>query len=202
MAIPPIARRVLQLCEERDVSHRAASIGATGDPDTIRNMLRGKSKHPRIDTLQALATYFGVPVSFFYEDASKRPAARMLLPSRGVRIMGRIEKGVWFEADAKAIDGHLPIAADPRWPAERQEAYEIGDSEYVTVLRNPETYDASATLVIERTMITHGLVELSLARSDGQGGYIYEDGKPVPTLTGVKTRVLGMVLWRLTYHGP
>lgn len=203
MKLSPLAKKLDDLCKDRGVSPRAASLQATGDPDTIRNIMRGKSLHPRIDTLQALANYFCVPVTFFSSAREQHPRERMLLPAKGLQVMGKIEKGVWIEADKIAPSGHLPILADPRWPASKQVAYAIGEHEYVTVLLTPEDYDASHTLVIKRLMTAHDIVELSLARPDGNGGFAYqEDGKAVPAMDGVETSVVGVVLWRLSYHGP
>jgi transcriptional regulator with XRE-family HTH domain len=203
MPTSPLAAKLIKMCEERGVTQRQASLGATGEPDTIRNIVRGRSKNPRLDTLQALAVYFNVPVAFFSDGGASRPAAKLLTSSStGLEIMGRIAQGIWKEPAAAAVKGHLPIAPDPRWPAVHQAAYELGDDEYVIVLKTSDHRSGDKTLVLERTLIAHNMVELSLAKHDGNGGFTYLDGKAVPKMDGVRTDVIGVVLWRLCYHGP
>lgn len=50
-----IASRIAQRLIDVDISERAASLQATGSPNTIRNIRLGDSKNPRADTIRKLA---------------------------------------------------------------------------------------------------------------------------------------------------
>lgn len=50
-----LLRRIQERLETLGLSPRAVSLTVSGNPDTVRNILRGKSASPRVDTLEKLA---------------------------------------------------------------------------------------------------------------------------------------------------
>jgi transcriptional regulator with XRE-family HTH domain len=78
----PIAAILEQLMAARSLSARSLSEAAGTPPDTARNILRGRSRHPRADTLAGLANVLGVSVGVLTGaeplpplDAGSSPAA-------------------------------------------------------------------------------------------------------------------------------
>ncbi len=152
-----LAEALVALCDARRLSMRAASLAATNEADTIRNIVRGLSKKPRIDTLQALATYFGVPLQQLADlvDGATpdpiNPQRRFL--SGVLQVVGTIEPGVWIDADTTRPSALpvIPICPDPRWPADQQRAYQVGPGEYVSVRFGADA-NAGDTVVLERRL--------------------------------------------------
>jgi transcriptional regulator with XRE-family HTH domain len=56
----PVAAILEELMRARGLSARALSEAAGGPPDTVRNVIRGRSRNPRADTLAGLARVLGV----------------------------------------------------------------------------------------------------------------------------------------------
>jgi phage repressor protein C with HTH and peptisase S24 domain len=74
----PLQRNLRRLMKERDnVSARAVSLGADLNETAVKAILSGKSKSPRLDTLEALAKFFRVSVQDLTEDQASigRPAS-------------------------------------------------------------------------------------------------------------------------------
>lgn len=70
-----LAETLIRLCNERGISMRAASIEALGEPETIRNIVRGKSNDPRATTLLRLSDYFGVDLARLVLDSNEKKCA-------------------------------------------------------------------------------------------------------------------------------
>lgn len=108
-------------------SPREASIEATGNPEAIRNILRGKSFNPRSDTLAKLAKVLGVAPEELMRAALPGSGAFEIAPlsrtqDQGILVLGEVAAGVWREVpiDNGQEGVALPILPDPRHPAERQ----------------------------------------------------------------------------------
>ena len=130
-----LTMRIRELLERRNETPRGASVAAGLHPDTIRNILRGRSKAPQLDTMEALARHFGVSVGYLSgAEAQERITASRLPLMKGLKtlpVMGRAAAGAWIEADAIGGDpiGYAPMVADDRYPTRTQWAELIeGDS--------------------------------------------------------------------------
>lgn len=78
-----LADRIRQRLAALNISARAASLAAGGSDSTVRNILDGKSTHPRTDTIEALARVLQVTPSWLTSgDVSQpEPAAPALPPN-------------------------------------------------------------------------------------------------------------------------
>ena len=121
----------LQIVEK---TPRAASIEATGNPDTIRNIQRGKSANPRSDTLHKLAPVLGVtPEAMMAAALQDLEGVVSVNLSKtdplegGLKVSGYVAAGVWLDLDQAegADDVVLPITPDPRFPKDRQFAVRV-----------------------------------------------------------------------------
>lgn len=122
-----LTMRIKELLERQNETARGASVAAGLHPDTIRNILRGRSKAPQLDTIEALARHFGVSVGYLSgAEAQDRATASARPPqTKGLRtlpVMGRAAAGAWIEADAIGGEpiGYAPMVADDRYPTRAQ----------------------------------------------------------------------------------
>jgi transcriptional regulator with XRE-family HTH domain len=65
-----LSRRILQLCEERELSQRQLAIQAGLDPSYISRIIRGQTE-PGLVTLEAIAHVFGMSLSKFFEGVTR-----------------------------------------------------------------------------------------------------------------------------------
>ena len=64
--VEAIQQRILQLCEERRLTiHKLASISAI-PPSSLKNILYGKSKNPKIVTIKMLCDGLGITLGEFF----------------------------------------------------------------------------------------------------------------------------------------
>lgn len=62
-----VQKRILTLCEEKNLSlHKLAMLSAV-PPSTIKNILYGKSRNPGIVTLKLLCDGFGISLTEFFD---------------------------------------------------------------------------------------------------------------------------------------
>lgn len=59
--------RILQLCEEKNMTIYKLSVESAVPPSSIKNILYGKSKNPGIVTLKMLCDGFGVTLTEFFD---------------------------------------------------------------------------------------------------------------------------------------
>lgn len=61
-----IKNRILQLCDERDISiNKLANISGVS-PSSIKNILYGKSQNPKIITIKQLCDGFNITLGEFF----------------------------------------------------------------------------------------------------------------------------------------
>jgi phage repressor protein C with HTH and peptisase S24 domain len=93
-----LARKIRERLDALGKTARAVSIEATGSPETIRGILSGRVRNPRIDTVQAIARALGLPAEELValaagsapqeiSEAPVEPVATSLLP-RDVPVLG------------------------------------------------------------------------------------------------------------------
>lgn len=61
-----VKNRILQLCEEKNMTIYKLSIESAVAPSSIKNILYGKSKNPGIVTLKMLCDGFGITLADFF----------------------------------------------------------------------------------------------------------------------------------------
>lgn len=64
-----VKNRILQLCEEKNMTIYKLSIESAVAPSSIKNILYGKSKNPGIVTLKMLCDGFGITLNEFFNTA-------------------------------------------------------------------------------------------------------------------------------------
>ncbi|MDR3278680.1 MAG: helix-turn-helix transcriptional regulator [Oscillospiraceae bacterium] len=61
-----IRNRILQLCDARDITiNRLANLSAV-PPSSVKNILYGKSRNPKIITIKMLCDGFGITLGEFF----------------------------------------------------------------------------------------------------------------------------------------
>ena len=65
-AVCAVRNRILQLCNERDLTiHKLATISGV-PPSSVKNILYGKSKDPRLTTIKKLCDGFEITLGEFF----------------------------------------------------------------------------------------------------------------------------------------
>ena len=62
-----VKNRILELCEERNMSVHQLAIESAVSPSTIKNILYGKSRNPGIVTIKMLCDGFGISLIEFFD---------------------------------------------------------------------------------------------------------------------------------------
>lgn len=63
-----ITKRILQLCDERDITPNKLGTISGVDPSTITSIFYGKSKNPGIVTIKALCDGLEISLFDFFDD--------------------------------------------------------------------------------------------------------------------------------------
>ena len=63
-----VAKRILELCEERKIAVNALATIAGIPPSTVYSMLNSKSKNPGVVSLQKLCDGLGITLRQFFDD--------------------------------------------------------------------------------------------------------------------------------------
>lgn len=127
-----VDRQKLQaLLDQRGLSAREVSLTFSTNDSLVKQILNGRSRHPRLNTLANIAQVLDVPVSEFMkpgfdELASVSGAAARLhhgSDSSELMVLHRAQAGNWIEAES-AVDDYIkpprPVNRDPRFPKAKQ----------------------------------------------------------------------------------
>lgn len=138
-AMPKVLKDQLKYAVENDPQgrkERAISVAVSGKPDLIRDILRGKVKNPRAETIHSLAKELGTTFERLTghpspaDDVTDDTAAGGVVP---VRVVGVVQAGAFMDPD----DGHayehdteyIGAARDRQFPGLELFAFRvIGDS--------------------------------------------------------------------------
>ena len=124
--------RLRELIKERNTTARAVSRELGGNDTLLRDILSGKSRNARGDTLPKIAAYFGVDLSDLLIEDGDAPRARSSTPSMtALPLLGKVQAGAWLEMDdtSQVEPQMLSAALDRRYPQARQWLREVdGDS--------------------------------------------------------------------------
>lgn len=64
--VTAIRNRILELCGERNITLNKIANIAGLSPSSVKNILYGKSKNPKIITIKALCDGFGITLGEFF----------------------------------------------------------------------------------------------------------------------------------------
>ena len=64
--VTAIRNRILELCGERNITFNKIANIAGLPPSSVKNILYGKSKNPKIITIKALCDGFGITLGEFF----------------------------------------------------------------------------------------------------------------------------------------
>lgn len=112
---------VQALMDEHKLTARGWSVKAGLQPDAVRNILRGLSEHPRINTLRALAEAVGEhPDTLQGLVPPERPPAT-------AEVVGAVAAGVFRDALEWDPDDRyqVPLIRDDRYPGVERFALEV-----------------------------------------------------------------------------
>lgn len=109
--------RLKALIAERSLNPRALSRLVGDNPYLVRDILAGKSRNPRSDTLSALADALDVPLGAILKGGSTDAAPPSRVAPVFLPVKYRVRAGAWVEMDAAAQ--MLPSSAQPVSPDSR-----------------------------------------------------------------------------------
>lgn len=112
--------RLRELIAERKTTARAISLRVSSNQTLVRDILRGQSKNPRLDTLQNIAEALDVPLGAFLSGASSVSAHRpsRLIAAKFLSVRYRVQAGLWREPESEEPpeeDTSLPVLPLPRY---------------------------------------------------------------------------------------
>jgi len=65
-AVTAVRNRILQLCQERDITvNKLANLSAL-PPSSVKNILYGKSQNPKLVTIKMMCDGLGITLSEFF----------------------------------------------------------------------------------------------------------------------------------------
>jgi transcriptional regulator with XRE-family HTH domain len=115
-------QRLRELLDERGITPRALSRAVGDNAYLVRDILSGKSRNARADTLAKLAKALDVPLGDLLdsEDSAEGAADPRLIP-RYLPVRYRVQAGHWVEIDAEEppVQVSMAVVPDPRysnWP--------------------------------------------------------------------------------------
>lgn len=167
--------RIRQLLIDKDMSQNEVSRRVGQGLGLVRDILAGKTKSPRTDSLEGIARALGVSVGYLIGTSDTYLEAES---SNGAdaALAGQVAAGVWFEL-LTAPAGSIPFPVDSRYPNAPLKAWFVGNDS-ADVLIGPGGYVVSvaptvalprdgSTIVLQRT--NGELTELSVRvlRRDG-----------------------------------
>lgn len=122
--------RLRQVIKDRGTTARAVSRAISDNDTLVRDILSGKSRNPRSDTMAKIADHLGVPVS---ELVPSGEGAMPEIPERFAELpmLGPVQAGAWLLIDdlSQEEPPTYPAAYDRRYPQARQWLREVqGDS--------------------------------------------------------------------------
>ena len=62
-----VVKRIIQFCQERNMSINALARSAGVAPSTVKNILNGASKNPGVVTIKILCDGFGISLIEFFD---------------------------------------------------------------------------------------------------------------------------------------
>lgn len=134
--------RLRALISERKLNPRALSRLVGDNPYLVRDILAGKSRNPRSDTLSAIAAALDVPLpSILKGDAGDIVSPRWVAPTF-LSVKYRCSAGAWFEMDA--ISQVFPASAQPVAPDARYSEWdqwlELVEGDSIDLLIKPGSF--------------------------------------------------------------
>lgn len=181
--------RLRQLIQERGTTARALSRAVGSNDTLVRDILSGKSKNARGDTMAKIAEQLGVAVGELMSGVdTPEPAVGEQLAE--LPLIGPVQAGAWLALDDSGQDEPqmMAVALDRRYPQARQWLREVrGDS-----MNARNIYPGDLAHIVEFigsgvNLNTGMIVEVTRTRDDGALREI--------TLKEVEVTESGLLLW-------
>ncbi|MBR7621456.1 hypothetical protein JKL49_18840 [Phenylobacterium sp. 20VBR1] len=163
-------------------SARSLSLASTGgrSPNVVRDIMRGKSVNPTLDTILGLARALGKDISEFVPSGALGASTPRASVSDRLKVVGAVAAGIWreqtdwAEEDTYEIEvGPNPIAGGERF-ALRMEGYSMdqiippgSDLECLRVTFGVVTPQPGDIVIVQRNR--HDLQELTCKRLEFDG---------------------------------
>lgn len=174
---------------EQGLTPRALSLRIGDNPYIMRDILSGKSRNPRSDTLAKIEAELGARAGDFEDgvDAPPLPPELTELP-----LIGQVRAGMWQEVDDSRQDEHdcpmVPVSLDRRYPHARQWLREVvGDSMNARGIHEGDFAHMVDFVGAGVTLESGKVVEVTRFRD---GGLLRE-----VTLKEVEVTTSGILLW-------
>ncbi|HWW11289.1 MAG TPA: XRE family transcriptional regulator [Brevundimonas sp.] len=122
--------RLRQAIKDRGTTARAVSRAISDNDTLVRDILSGKSRNPRSDTVAKIADHLGMPVSALVP-SGVGVAPEIPEQFAELQLLGPIQAGAWLLMDDHSQEEPrtYPAAYDRRYPQARQWLREVqGDS--------------------------------------------------------------------------
>ena len=181
---PARLRAVLEEATGPDTkwSARSLSMASTGgrSPNVVRDIMRGKSVNPTLDTILGLARALGKDLSEFVPSGALGASGPRASGSDRLKVVGAVAAGIWreqtdwVEEDTYEIEvGPNPVAGGERF-ALRMEGHSMdqiippgSDLECLRVTFGVVTPQPGDIVIVQRTR--HDLQELTCKRLEFDG---------------------------------
>lgn len=181
-----LKERIKSLLKQTGKSARSVSMEATGKPDTIRDILRGKVASPQAETIRKLAAAMDVQAAHLLGEVDmlnpQATTTRDLL--QPARVVGLVQAGSFMEIEAESRydlePQWIPTVRDPDFPSLEQIAFQIaGDSldkkcaagGYAICLPFADTgLPIKAGMYVVAARVRGGLIEHTIKRVEGAQG--------------------------------
>ena len=182
------------LLQERGMTPRALSRAVGDNPFLVRDILAGKSRNPRADTLMRLARELGVSQAELLNEAdtSSSPRAPELI---ALPVRDRVQAGAWLQADdsVQTVPARYPAARDPRYArAEQWLSVVVGDSVDRLLIFDGDYVHVVDAIDIGYAPRTGDVVEVERTRHDGQLREL--------TIKQVEVTPGGVLLWPRSHN--
>lgn len=110
--------RLRALLEERGLTPRALSRAIGDNPYLVRDILAGKSKNPRSDTISKIAEELKVPVQeLLTGTAAPSSSVTSRVDPLYLPVRYRVQAGLWYEVDAEESPVQIthPVTPNPKY---------------------------------------------------------------------------------------
>ncbi|WP_312126534.1 S24 family peptidase [Brevundimonas sp.] len=108
--------RLRQIIAEQNTSARAVSLAVSSNSTLVRDILTGKSKNARGDTMAKIAEHLGVAVEELMTGVDA-PVVRTAPELVELPVRGEVRAGAWLLVEDEAPPAETrPAARDPRFP--------------------------------------------------------------------------------------
>lgn len=187
--------RLRQIIADQKTSARAVSLAVSTNSTLVRDILTGKSKNARGDTMAKIADHLGVAVEELMTGVDA-PPVRSAPELVELPVRGEVRAGAWLQVDDEEVEPETrPAARDPRFPKAGQWLSIVrGDS------MNALTRDGRPAGIYDGDMV-HCVDAVDVSYRPRTGDVVeverlrFQGGERELTLKQVEVSDQGILLW-------